>query len=220
MNLGHVQFDNGVLGMVGATYRRNVACLYASYDNDISWEYVKEIARAARTPDMMYGYSYLGVHRLPDGRLLCLMHQLPENWSHVAFSEADGMSWPTPRAIISPGTYALPLTGPLPDHSPGDSSGPRYRSPRVLVLFAHREYPARTGRGILGVVSDDLGKTWSEEFVVRDGAYCWDLGYEMITELPDGRLFTAYWFTTKDGDKPVHERELVRYIAGTFFRLD
>ena len=36
----------------------------------------------------------------------------------------------------------------------------------------------------------------------------------------DGRLFTAYWFTTKDGDEPVHERELVRYIAGTFFRLD
>ncbi len=227
-NLGHVQLDNGVLGMVGATYRRNVACFYASYDHGLSWEYVSEIARAAHAPDMFYGYSYLGVHRLPDDRLLCVMHRLPENWPHVAFSEDDGMSWSAPRAIVSPGTYNLPLTGPLPDRAPGDDSGPRYRSPRalvlhdgrILVLFARREYPARGGRGILGVVSDDLGETWSEEFVVRDGAYCWDLGYPVVTELPDGRLFTAYWFTTKDGDEPVHEHELVRYIAGTFFRLD
>ena len=228
VNLGHVRFDNGVLGMVGATYRRNVACFYASYDNGLSWEYVSEIARAAYAPDMYYGYSYLGVHRLPDDRLLCLMHRLPENWPHVAFSEDDGMNWSTPRAIVSPATYNLPLTGPPPDRAPGDDSGPRYRSPRalvlrdgrILVLFARRDYPARGGRGILGVVSNDLGETWSEEFVVRDGAYCWDLGYPVVTELPDGRLFTAYWFTTKDGDEPVHERELVRYIAGTFFRLD
>ena len=124
VNLGHVQFDNGVLGIVGGTYHRNIACFYVSYDNGLSWQYVSEITRAARAPDPGYGYSYLGVHRLPDGRLMCSMHQLPENWPHASFSEDDGMSWSPPRAIVGPGTYPLPLTGPLPDQAPGDSSGP------------------------------------------------------------------------------------------------
>ena len=56
--------------------------------------------------------------------------------------------------------------------------------------------------------------------MIREGAYCWDLGYEVVTELPDGRLFTAYWITTKEGEEPVPEPACVRYIAGTFFRLD
>ena len=130
VNLGHVQFDNGVLGIVGSTNHRNTVCFYVSYDHGLSWQYVSEVASARRAPDHTYGYSYLGVHRLPDDRLMCLMHQLPENWPHVAFSEDDGMSWSVPRAIVSPGTYSLPLTGPLPDRAPGDRSGPRYRSPR------------------------------------------------------------------------------------------
>ena len=228
VNLGHVQFDNGVLGIVGSTNHRNTVCFYVSYDHGLSWQYVSEVASARRAPDYKHGYSYLGVHRLPDDRLMCLMHQLPENWPHVAFSEDDGMSWSAPRAIVSPGTYSLPLTGPLPDRAPGDRTGPRYRSPRglvlrdgrILVLFARREYPARGGRGILGVVSDDLGETWSEEFVIRGDAYTWDLGYEVFTELPDGRIFAAYWITTQESEEPVPESACVRYIAGSFFRLE
>ena len=54
---------------------------------------------------------------------------------------------------------------------------------------------------------------------MRGDAYTWDLGYEVFTELPDGRIFTAYWITSRDGE-PVPESACVRYIAGTFFRLE
>jgi hypothetical protein len=170
----------------------------------------------------------MGVHRLPDGRLMVSMHRMTENWPCVAFSEDDGMTWSEPRYIVSPATYSLPITGKEPDHAIGHRSGPRYRSPcalvtrkgRIVVVFARREYPARGGRGILGVVSDDLGETWSEEFVLHGDAYTWDCGYPVLTELEDGRIFVAYYITTKESDEPVLEHSGVRYIAGTFFRLD
>ena len=38
------------------------------------------------------------------------------------------------------------------------------RDGRILILFARRS-PSLGNRGILGVVSEDLGETWSEEFV-------------------------------------------------------
>ena len=67
------------------------------------------------------------------------------------------------------------------------------------------------------MVSDDLGETWSDEFVIRGDAYTGDLGYQLVTELPDGRFFTAYWITTKESNDPVPEPQCVRYIAGSFF---
>ena len=70
-NLGHVAFDNGVLGIVGTTNHRSISCFYVSYDNGISWEYVSEVARGV-DPDCDCGYTYMGVHRLPDGRLMTL----------------------------------------------------------------------------------------------------------------------------------------------------
>lgn len=230
-NLGHVRFDNGVLGIVGSTVRngRHTACFYASYDNGLTWQFVSEVARATNDNDLSQRYTYLGVHRLPDGRLLCSMYRLPNSYIYVSTSRDDGMTWTEPRAIVSPGTYSLPLTGAEPERAIGDSDAPsrRYRSPytlvlksgRILTIFARREYPARGGRGILGVLSDDLGETWSEEFVIRGDAYTWDCGYPVATELSDGRIFTAYYITSK-GDKPVPLHSAVRYIAGTHFRLE
>ena len=57
--------------------------------------------------------------------------------------------------------------------------------------------------------------TWSEEFVLRDDGSCDDLGYNVATQLPDGRIFTAYYFTQEDGNAFGGSR----HIAGTFFRL-
>ena len=42
-----------------------------------------------------------------------------------------------------------------------------------------------------------------------------DLGYPVATQLEDGRIFTAYYFTDADGNGG----EGARYIAGSHFRL-
>lgn len=245
-NLGYVRFDNGVLGIVGSTvfYGQDIACFYVSYDNGVNWRFASEVARVSNAPNTDYRYSYLGVHRLPDRRLICSMHRMPENYPLVAFSDDDGMTWAEPKPIVSPATYSLPLTGPEPEQALADrdpSMGERgiqkqtwiglsgaYRSPvtyvardgRIIVLIARRGYPARGGRGIVGVMSKDLGQTWSEEFMIRGDAYTGDCGYPVITELENGRFFTAYYITSKEGDKPVRYSAAVRYVAGTFFSLE
>ena len=85
-------------------------------------------------------------------------------------------------------------------------------------MFARRSVGGP--RGILGVASDDLGETWSREFVLRGDSYTWDCGYPVMTELSNGRLFTAYYITAHDGGEPVPEYAVVRQVDGTFFRLD
>lgn len=37
-------------------------------------------------------YIYTGVHRLPDERLMCCMHLLPQNWPCIAISEDGGVT--------------------------------------------------------------------------------------------------------------------------------
>ncbi|MBN2560809.1 MAG: exo-alpha-sialidase, partial [Phycisphaerae bacterium] len=95
-----------------------------------------------------------------------------------------------------------------------------YRSPwpmlladgRILVLFARRRFPY----GIGGTISEDGGKTWSEEFVIRAGGCSVpDIGYPVACQLEDGRIFTAYYYNMPGGTRLTS----VRYIAGTFFRV-
>ncbi len=241
VNLGCVRFDNGVLGIAGGIYRRNICAYYVSYNNGINWEYVSNVAMVSEhvTPldgDMLAGFNYSGIHLLPDGRLMCsMLHHSGATPAFeipcVAFSEDDGMTWSAPRYVTTPGTFCGPVIGPPPDTAPRNEEGikdnSRQRCPnalvtrdgRIVVTFARRT-STRGCRGIVGVVSDDMGETWSEEFVIRGDAYCWDLGYQVLTEMPDGRIFTAYWWTSNDTGKPIPEPGLVRYIAGTFFRID
>ena len=95
-----------------------------------------------------------------------------------------------------------------------------YRSPwpillndgRILVIFTRRRMPA----GIGGIVSNDGGATWSEEFVIRDDGEWWDLGYPVGCQLDDGRIFIAYYYNKQDGNKEGG----TRYIAGSTFRVE
>ena len=48
----------------------------------------------------------------------------------------------------------------------------------------------------------------------KDGA-SWDLGYPVATQLEDGRVFTAYYYTVEGSHS-----DAVRFIAGTFFRVN
>jgi len=102
------------------------------------------------------------------------------------------------------------------------------KSGRIVVVFGRRRPPY----GIGGVVSDDEGETWRQEVVLRDDACCPDLGYPVMTELNDGRIFTAYYIAVSDSDGNIPSIRqhgsfdnmaawsAVRHVAGTSFRIE
>ena len=235
-NLGHVQFDNGVLGIVGLTYagKRRYTMFYTSYDNGLSWEYLSTIAsiEMGTGGDIGGRYTYAGVHRLPDSRLMCSMHKVPGNQPCVSFSEDSGQTWSPPQFIIGPESFmdihGEPHEDPIGDFQPSNwREVQRYRSPaalvlrdgRIVVVFARRESFVAGGNGIHGVLSDDGGETWSKEFLIWGDGYSNDLGYPCLTELEDGQIFTAYYATVKEHERPIDFYRCVRHIRSTTFRL-
>ncbi len=146
----------------------------------------------------------------------------------VATSRDGGKAWSKPLPISGKGgdCWKNPGEGGVDPASlsGGRDAGPPtqdviYRSPwpillrdgRIFVVFARRFMPG----GIGGIVSADGGETWSKEFVIRDDAKWWDLGYPVGCEFEDGRIFVAYYFNVQDGNG----QGGTRHIAASTFRL-
>ncbi len=67
----------------------------------------------------------------------------------------------------------------------------------VLVCVYARRMPA-FGQKVL--LSKDEGETW-EDWIIRDDAPNWDLGYPASVELSDGSILTAYYQAAAEGEK-------------------
>lgn len=212
--------------------------LYMSDDDGLSWEFIAPIAH---DPTGVWGYTYPGLIMLPSGRLQCYtmrqnVNSSQGNWACMNYSDDGGLSWSEPRPIGQlghspwvarrrPGVYSQsdavrdPAGRPMRTYEPRSTESAIFRSPyplllrdgRIVVLYGRRKPPYGMG----GIVSEDEGRTWSQEFVLRDDANCDDLGYPMATELDDGRIFTAYYYNLDDGNKLGG----TRFIAGSFFRV-
>ena len=214
--------------------------LYISEDNGLSWEFISTIVR-----ETSWDYTYPDLIMLPGGRIQCYMmrqkvNYAVGNWMCMNYSDDGGLSWspvePIGRLGFSPwvarrraGEYSRPKiirdpAGRIIENYEPKTSGTYYghaicRSPsplllkdgRILVLYSRRKPPF----GIGGMVSEDQGITWSREFIVREGASSADIGYQVATELEDGRIFTVYYFTLEDGNKLGG----TRFIAGSYFRI-
>ena len=205
--------------------------LYGSDDDGLTWHYLSEIAR---DPNGEGRPTYAGLLLLTSGRLLCFMLQMGGRGHFVGMNHSDdgGYSWSELMPIVrwgqSPWGAARKAWSRRTERGSMSSDARKiwqypswkfYRSPwpmllkdgRILVLFTRRMLPF----GIGGVVSEDEGKTWSQEFVIRDDASTPDIGYPVATQLEDGRLFTAYYFTLEDGNRFGGSR----FIGGSFFRV-
>jgi len=151
----------------------------------------------------------------------------------LLMSESDDVyNWTKPRSIVRYGASPWHTRVRHGQHFPLSSSfpGPKvYRSPwplllrdgRIVVIFARRRAPA----GIGGILSEDDGKTWSNEFIIRDDASGTDIGirddasgtdigYAVAVEVEDGRIFTAYYYMVEG-----NTQETPRFIAGSFFNI-
>jgi hypothetical protein len=191
--------------------------LYASTDDGLSWQYRTRVCQP---------HDYPALVLLPGGRLQCYNYPLG-----VCHSDDGGRTW-SPRRLITP-----PGPSPWAEDDPFYAEELARRSPtplllrdgRILILFARRIGPGPGGLGIGGIVSEDRGTTWGPDFVLRAdanpsatttarGARCAyaDIGYPLMTELEDGRIFAAYYYITADGNRFGGSR----FLASSFFRLN
>jgi hypothetical protein len=164
-------------------------------------------------------FTYAGLLVMPGGKLHCYCLHIARDDQEVdgmnnaismVVSGDGGETWSEPTPIVGQGGDCW--RNPSGEGNIYRSPWPmRLRDGRILVLFARRRLPM----GIGGVVSEDGGETWSREFVLRDDASCWDLGYPVGCQLEDGRIFAAYYYTLPDGNAFGGTRR----IAGSTFRL-
>jgi hypothetical protein len=222
-NFPMARFDNGVFG-IGATvlnYQPSLkeAAYYITEDHGQTWDFVNKISG-----DYGAGYTYVSMLLLPNGRLQSyMMRQIGEhdinNYACMAYSDDAGASWSEPRPIVRPdGTVWVRRNRNRPAYEVTPKAA--YRAPcplrlrdgRIVVFFSRRKTPF----GIGFIVSEDEGTTWSREIILRDDASCPDLGYPLMTQLEDGRIFVTYYYSLDDGNALGG----TRFIAGSTLAID
>jgi hypothetical protein len=179
---------------------QNHNVLVSTSDGGLTWKKVSTIGSipspgGANAPN----FSIMGtLTALSDTALFSMSRNLQtsaelndRNWIDAFTSNDRGQTWKFTSRISQ--TYSSP------------TSVTRLPSGRLVVTYGYRVAPF----GIRARTSDNNGKTWSEEIVLRDDGGNFDLGYTRDVLLGDGKLLTIYYFN----NDPSKER----YIAGTIW---
>jgi hypothetical protein len=140
---------------------------------------------------------------LPSGRMLCVLRSQRDPrgimWTEVYASDDGGRTWGFLSRVNdfgSPGSLVR-----LPDG-------------RLVMVYGYRLMPS----GIRATVSEDEGKTWGPELIVRDDGGSWDLGYPNAWVTDDGKVGVIYYFNSKDDKVQVNGG--VRHIQRSIFSVD
>jgi hypothetical protein len=128
--------------------------------------------------------------RLPGGAILTAIRY--REFIALYRSADGGASW----------TY---MNRPAPAAGGNPPSMVRLADGRIALTYGYRRRPF----GIRARLSADEGKSWGEEFVLRQDGGNWDLGYPRTVQRPDGKLVTAYYFNTN--------QDAERFIGATIW---
>jgi hypothetical protein len=78
---------------------------------------------------------------------------------------------------------------------------------RLCLTYGYRAEPY----SIRAKLSADNGRTWSDEYILRDDGCSRDIGYPRTVQRPDGAIITVYYFCEAATGPE-------RYIAATIWR--
>ena len=121
-----------------------------------------------------------------------------KNWIDVFESTDNGQSW---RFISKVADTDLEED----EHNGNPPSMIRLEDGRLCVTYGYRS----ADYGIRAKLSNDDGKSWGKEIILRDDARNWDIGYTRTVQREDGKIITIYYYTT--------EKNIEQHIAATIW---
>jgi hypothetical protein len=165
-------------------------------DGGLTWEFMSYIGPEPKTFTIMPATLALDENTF----LTTVRAQESEmrNWIDAWISRDNGLNWEY---------YGRPV----PDTGTNNGNPPdmlRLRDGRLCLVYGYRAEP----RGIRARLSNDNGRTWGEEIVLRADAVTHDLGYSRSFQRSDGNIVSVYYFN----DGPHTER----FIAATTWSPD
>ncbi len=186
------------VGIDGGAPGNRFVAVYASPDGGLTWNYLAPIM--AQSPDRHFvNRYYASPVLLADGRMLVALRcqiDARNAWPEIFESADGGRSW---QYVSRPSDWGGPTELTLLEDG------------RLLAVYGYRVVPY----GIRARVSEDDGRTWGPELILRDDAGSWDLGYPRTVLLGGGKVITAYYFNRADDRTQL--RGGVRHIAATVF---
>ena len=112
----------------------------------------------------------------------------PDNcWIDAYGSSDNGASW-----------RFLSKVTDIPGKNGNPPSMTKLLGGRLCVVYGVRTPPY----GIRARISQDNGRTWSKEIMLRDHGRSWDEGYCRTITRPDGKILSVYYIGTKDRVEP------------------
>lgn len=185
--------------------------VYASVDDGAYWTFLSMMTPAhddgAADSDRSVGLRF-GAHRyfyprgivLPGGRIIasvrCQRDPTSLLWTEMFASDDGGRTWSFLSRVNDWG-------------APGDLV--RMRDGRIVCVYGYRLPPF----GLRARISEDDGRTWGRELVLRDDGGSWDLGYPRVTEHEPGKILAVYYMNLRSD--PIQMNGGVRHIAQTVF---
>ncbi len=160
-------------------------------DGGMTWDLVSWIGPEPE------GFSIMPASvRLSDTDILVAVRRRegPRRFISAYLSEDNGASW-------------VYLNDPAPDEGEGNPPAMiRLADGRICLVYGYRAEPF----SIRAKLSEDGGRSWGGDIVLRDDGAGRDIGYPRVVQRPDGKVVALYYFTEK-GFRPE------RYIGATIW---